>query len=69
MVSHPEKGPLVAVAKADDNGTALSVAVYKSPSPIATTAISCAIMKAAFKPAQQDGKPVPMDYLLSVELN
>jgi len=69
MVSHPEKGPLVAVAKIDENGTALSVAVYKSPSPIATSAISYAIMKAAYKPARRDGKPVPMDYLLSVELN
>ena len=69
LVGRPEIGPLVAVAKVDESGAALSVSVFKTPSAAATAAISYALMNTEFKPARRSGTPVAMDYLLSVELN
>ena len=68
LVGRSETGPLIAVAKVDESGAVLSVSVFKTPSTAATAAISYALMNVEFKPARRNGKAVPMDYLLSVEL-
>jgi len=63
-----DPGPVVVVVKIDDKGAAESVAVYKSPQPFVTTAISRALMAAKYKPARRGGAPVAMPFLLKVEL-
>jgi hypothetical protein len=68
IIGRSDKGPLVAVAKVDDQGVVTSVSVFKSPGAPVTAAISYALMNTPFKPARRNGAPVAMDYVISVEL-
>jgi len=63
-----DPGAVVVVAKVDDKGGVDSVAVYKSPHPFVTTALTQALLKTPFKPARKAGTPVAMPFLLKVDL-
>jgi len=68
LAGRQEKGPLVAVAKVDDQGVVTQVSVFRTPSPRVTAAITSALVNTPFQPARRNGAPVAMDYLVSVEL-
>jgi len=68
LAGRQEKGPLVAVAKVDDQGVVTQVSVFRTPSPLVTAAITSALVNTPFQPARRNGAPVAMDYLVSVEL-
>lgn len=68
IIGHSDKGPLVAVAKVDDQGVVTTVSVFKTPGAAVTAAITYALLNTPFKPARRNGAPVAMDYVVRVEL-
>ena len=68
ILSQPDRGEVVAVAKIDINGNVTSVAVYKTPSPVVTAAITSALASIKFQPALQAGAPVVMEFVLRATL-